>query len=135
MVVLMTHNLQPMYTLIIIFYISLLGIVSMLLLKRHELKSGRPTVVSLLGRGSDHIFHSIFSAVRRGYAFFNRQTYIRIVQWVAYHVLLRTRKVYVELKHQALANPHGKKVIDAVRGRGQITDRGASVYLRRISDK
>jgi len=123
-----------MYTRIAIFYISLLGMVLMLLLKRHELQSGRPTVVSRLGRGVDHIFHIIFAYIKRIKAFFSRRTFIGIVQWSAYHVLLRIRKIYVDLKHQALSNPHGKKVIDAVRGRAEVKDHGASIYLRRISD-
>jgi len=123
-----------MFTLIIIFYVSLLGLIAMLLFKRHEIKYGHPTVVSRLGRGSDDLFHSMFGAIHRTYAFFNKQNYIKILQWVAYHILLRTRKVYVDIKHEVLSNPHGKKVIDAVRGRGEVKAGGGSVYLRRISD-
>jgi len=124
-----------MYFTIILFYLSLLGIIAMLFLKHHEIKSGHPTVVSRLGRGSDHVFHTFFSGIRRGISYFNRRTFIMVVQWIAYHVLLRTRKVYVEVKHRTLSNLHGKKVIDAVRGRGEVKDHGASFYLRRISDK
>jgi hypothetical protein len=124
-----------MYTLISIFYLSLLGMLAMVLLKRHEVKSGRPTVVSRLGKGTDHVFYAASSAIRSGISYFNRKTFIHVAQLIAYHVLLRTRKVYVEAKHWALSNPHGKKVIDAVRGRAEIKDHGASFYLRRISDK
>jgi hypothetical protein len=124
-----------MYLLIAIFYISLLGMVLMLLFKRHEVRSGRPTVVSRFGRGSDQFFHGIFSKVGRIVSYVNKHTFIVVTQWIAYHMLLHVRNVYVEIKHQALSNPHGKKVIDAVRGRGEVSDHGASIYLRRISDK
>lgn len=124
-----------MYTLIIVFYAALLGIVLMLLFKRHEVKTGHPSLFSRLGRGTDHIFHAVFSAVSHAFSIFNRHTAIALAQWLAIHVLSRVRKVYVELKHRFISNPHGKKVIDAVRGRGEVRDHGASFYLRRISDR
>jgi len=41
--------------------------------------------------------------------------------------------VYVELKHLFMQNPHGKRMIDAVRGRGEVKHHGASFYLKMIS--
>ena len=122
-----------MYTLITIFYVSLLGIIAMILLKRREVKTGNPSIVSRMGRGSDHIFHAVFSGFRRGVSYVNKHTFIALAQWLAFHALVPVRKVYVEVKHKALTNPHGKKVIDAVRGKGEITPHGASFYLRRIA--
>ena len=124
-----------MYALISIFYVALLGIILMVLLKRHEIRSGKPTIVSRLGKGSDQIFHAIFAAVGRFLSYFNRRTAIVVAQAAAFHVLVPIRRVYVELKHRFISNPHGKKVIDAVRGRGEVSDHGASFYLRRIADK
>ena len=122
-----------MYTIITIFYISLIGIVAMILLKRREVGTGKQSIVSYIGAGSDRIFNVVFAAVRKGISYLNKRTFIAVVQWIAYQVLFRIRKIYVEIKHQALMNPHSKKVIDAVRGRGQIQTHGASLYLRRIS--
>ncbi len=65
----------------------------------------------------------------------NRKTFIALAQYITFHILYRIRKVYVELKHRALMNPHGKRMIDAIRGRGEINKHGASFYLRRISDR
>lgn len=124
-----------MYTLVILFYVAFIGIVIMVLLKRREVKTGLPSIVSRLGKGSDQFFHTTWNVARKGVSYFNRHTFIMIAQWLAYHVLLRTRNVYVEVKHRALSNPHGKKVIDAVRGKGEVKDHGASFYLRRISKK
>ena len=124
-----------MYSLIIAFYLSFLGIIVMVLLKRYEVNSGKATVVSRLGQGSDHLFHSIFSVMKQGTSYVNKHSFIAIAQWIAFHVLLRVRNIYVELKDRALSNPHSRKVIDAVRGRGEITPHSASFYLRRISDK
>jgi hypothetical protein len=122
-----------MYTLITIFYISLIGIIVMILWKWHEVETGRPSLVSRLGHGSDHIFHAFFSGIRQGISYINRHTFIALAQWMAFRALVPVRKVYVEIKHKALTNPHGKKVIDAVRGRGEITSHGASFYLRKIA--
>ncbi len=123
------------YAVIAAFYAALIGIIAMILLKRREIISGRAGVVSRLGRGSDHFFHSIFSTIKRGLSYLNKKTFIAIVQWIAFHVLVRANNVFMALKERALANPHSRKVIDAVRGRADIKYEGASFYLRRIADK
>lgn len=122
-----------MYTLISIFYISLLAMAAMLLMKRREVVSGKESWVSRAGAGSDHIFQAAYAAVRKGLSYFNRKTFAALMHLIAYHVLLRVRRVYVDVKAAALAHPSGKKLIDAVRGRGEVKDHGASFYLRRIS--
>ncbi|MBP6858685.1 MAG: hypothetical protein KBC33_02555 [Candidatus Pacebacteria bacterium] len=124
-----------MYTLISIFYASLIGIILMLLLKRGEVKTGHPSLISRLGRGTDRFFQSIFSSVKTFVSYINKHTFIALGHWVAFHMLVHVRKVYVEIKALFLANPHGKRMMDAVRGRGEIKKEGASFYLRRISDK
>ncbi len=124
-----------MYTLVIIFYTSFAGIILMLLLKRHEARTGRPTIVSRLGRGSDRFFHGVFDGIGRFFSYLNRHTFTALGNWIVFHVLVRIRKIYVALKARFLAHPHGKKMIDAIRGRGEVRDHGASFYLRRIADK
>ena len=124
-----------MFFSITIFYGCLVGIIAMVLLKRHEVNSGHPSVVSRFGERTDHVCQTTFAAMRTLVAHVNKRSLIAVAQWIAYHVLLRTRKVYVEVKHQALQNPHSKKVIDAVRGRAEIKDHGASFYLRQIGEK
>ncbi|MEN9912745.1 MAG: hypothetical protein RLY66_153 [Candidatus Parcubacteria bacterium] len=124
-----------MYTLISIFYVSLIGIILMLLLKRREVKTGHPSLISRLGRGTDTFFQVIFSATRKFVSYINRHTFIALGHWIAFHILVHVRKIYVEIKSWFLANPHGKHIMDAIRGRGEIKKEGASFYLRRISDK
>lgn len=126
-------TLNTMYTLIGIFYASLLGIILMLLLKRHEVNTGRPNIISRLGRGSDSMFGWFFSSTRRAVSYANRHTFIALAQWIAFHILVHVRNVYVELKDLALKNQHTKKVIDMVRGKGEVSNHGASFYLRQIS--
>ncbi len=105
----------------------------MILLKRREVTTGEQSFISKLGEGSDHIFAAFFRGIRRCISYINKHTFIALAQWVAFHVLVRVRKIYVEIKHQALQNTHSKKVIDMVRGKGEIKKHGASFYLRRIS--
>jgi hypothetical protein len=124
-----------MYFLITIFYLSFFGIIIMILFKRHEVKTAKPSIISRLGQGSDHIFHALFSGVGRVISYINKHTFIAIAQWVTFHILVRVRKVYVEIKHHTISNPHGKRMIDAVRGRGEVKDHGASFYLRKIRQK
>ncbi len=122
-----------MYTTITIFYISLAGIITMILLKRREVKTGEQSYVSKLGEGSDHIFAAFLIGIRRCISYINKHTFIALAQWIAFHVLVRVRKVYVEIKHLWLQNAHTKKVLDMVRGKGEIRKHGVSFYLRRIS--
>jgi hypothetical protein len=124
-----------MYTTIGIFYGSLIVILAMILLKRREVKTGHPTMVSRLGRGSDHFFHAIFSAVGNAFSYLNKHTFVALGHWIAFHILVHIRRVYVEIKDSFLKTPQGKKMLDAVRGRGEVRNHGASFYLRRISDK
>ena len=124
-----------MYTSIIIFYISLLSMVDMVLLKRREVLTGQPSLVSRIGAGSDHIFQAVYAAVRHGLSLVNRRTLFALAQWLAFHVLRSVRKVYVELKARFISNPHGKRLIDAVRGRGEISNHGASFFLRHIATR
>ncbi|MGC9605808.1 MAG: hypothetical protein ABSF56_03630 [Minisyncoccia bacterium] len=122
-----------MYTTIAIFYISIAGMAALILLKRRELKTGVPSLVSKMGAGSDHFFQTVFSAVRRDLSYLNRRTAAAIASWAAYHVLLRIRNIYISIKSRFIANPQGKKLLDAVRGRGEVSDHGVSFYLRRIA--
>lgn len=126
---------MPTYVLIALFYAAFLGIIGMIALKRREVRTGRESVISRLGKGSDRFFHYIFSSVRQGFSYFNKKTLIAIAQLVAYHVLVRLNNIFLSLKEKALANPHSRKVIDAVRGRADVRYEGASFYLRRIADK
>lgn len=121
---------------IIVFYIALFGILIMIWGKSREISKGKISFFSRIGTTSDHFFKRSFFAIKKTVGYFNRKTFIALTQWIAFHILLRIRKVYVELKHKALMNPHSRKVVDAVRGRGNIQNHGASFYLRRIaSDK
>ena len=122
-----------MYTLITIFYVSLLAMIAMVAFKRHEVKTGTPSFVSRVGAQSDHVFQAIFSVIRRVLAYFNRRTFVALVQWLAFHVLKFFRTLYVEIKHRFISTHHGKKLIDAVRGRGELSDHGASFFLRNIA--
>lgn len=122
-----------MYTIITIFYISIVGIIVMILLKRREVLSGRRSFISKLGEGSDHIFSALFGSVRKFISYINKHTFIALAQWIAFHILVHIRKVYVEIKHLWIKNTHTKKVLDMVRGKGEVNNNGASFYLRRIA--
>ena len=123
-----------MYILVASFYISLLGIISMIVLKRFELRSAN-TNSSANVSSLEIRLQNIYNSINRSLKMLNRKTFIALAQYITFHILYRIRKVYVELKHRALMNPHGKKMIDAIRGRGEINKHGASFYLRRISDR
>jgi len=122
-----------MYTTITIFYISLVGMILLILLKRREVLTGERSFVSKLGEGSDHIFAAFFHGIRRGISYINKHTFIALAQWIAFHILVHVRKVYVEIKHLWLKNTHTRKVLDMVRGKGEVSKHGVSFYLRRIS--
>jgi hypothetical protein len=124
-----------MYTTIALFYGSLILMMFMVMLKAREVRTGHPTITSRIFASSDHFFSRIFMAVRRTISYANRHTFISLVHWIAYHILRHIRAWYIELQLRAYQNPHGKKVIDAVRGRGEVRRHGSSVYLKRISNE
>ena len=123
-----------MYALITIFYVSFIVMVAMIWLKGHEVKTGRRTIVSSMGQGTDHAFNAAYLAIKRFFSYFDKKTAIAVGHWFAYHVLLRIRRIYIEIKHRFIMNPHGRRLLDAVRGRGEVRNHGASFYLRRIAD-
>jgi hypothetical protein len=124
-----------MYTTIGIFYGSLLLMMFMVMLKAREVRTGHPTVTSRMFAHMDDYFSRIFRAVQRTISYANKHTLISLAQWIAYHILRHIRAWYIELRLRAYENPHGKKVIDAVRGRGEVRKHGSSVYLKRISNE
>ncbi len=107
----------------------------MIYIKSQEVKTGKLSIFSRIFSDTDLFFNKLFESTKRGISYFNKHTFIVVSQWIAFHVLYRIRKVYVDVKHEALLNPHSRKVIDAVRGRGEVRKEGASFYLRRISNE
>ncbi len=124
-----------MYILISIFYISLIGIISMIFIKRAEMKNDDYSLADKTESSLEMTLSNIYSKIVSYTKLINRQTFVALMQYLTFHVLLRIRNVYVDLKHRTLQNPHGKRMIDAVRGRGEVKNHGASFYLRRISGR
>ncbi len=85
---------------------------------------------------SDRIIEEAYARVMKFISYFNKRSAIALVQWIAYHVLSWARSAYIWLHRKAHAHPPSKKVIDMVRGRGEI-DRngGASFYLKKIGEE
>lgn len=121
-----------MITFIVIFYISLIAIALMIYMKHVEISAGKQSLIAKIGSDIDHIFEKFEYIIRDLKKKINRRSMIVILQWIGFYLLYPLRKIYVEMKHRALNNPHSKKVIDAVRGKGEIRKVGVSAYLRRI---
>jgi hypothetical protein len=118
----------------IVFFISLIGIVTMLYLKARRLKLEVRSNFSFVSEKVDHKIRSVFARVRTFISYFNRKSAVALVQWIAYHVLSWGQKAYMWLYDKAHAHPHSKKVIDMVKGRGEVDETGgASFYLKRIN--
>ena len=123
-----------MYSTEIIFYIALLGIIGMILLKRSELKNGKKYFLARLGDRTDHIVHDAYARVRFVLSHINKHNAIALAQWLAFHVLSFFQKVYLRLHALAHSHPHSKKVIDMVTGKGELKrTSGASFYLKQIA--
>jgi hypothetical protein len=124
-----------MITLITVFYLSFALIVLMLWAKSRELATGRVSALSRLASGGDRFFHGIHDRVSEAVSYFNRHTFIAFLQWVAAGILSWLRNLYIKLFHLARRHPHSKKVIDMVRGQGEVSAQGgASFFLKKISD-
>ncbi len=120
---------------IISFYISYAGIVGMIFYKSTELSSGRKLFLSRWADTTNDKIHLVYNETRRYISYINKRSALALVQWIAYHILSWARECYIWLHKKAHAHPPSKKVIDMVRGRGEVQrNRGASVYLKRIGE-
>lgn len=119
---------------IIVFLVALLGIIIMIVLKAFELRSGKKSLLSRIGEGTDHIVHAVYDNVKFCVNHINVHNLIVLMQWIAVHVLSSLRSMYIWLYHLAHRHPHSKKVIDMVRGKGEVdSNGGSSFYLKQIS--
>lgn len=119
---------------IIAFYVSLIGIISMIGIKSRELKSGKKSFISRLSEYTNHIIHDYHARVIVFIKYINRKSALALVQWIAYHVLTWARNLYIWAYRKAHAHAPSKKVIDMVRGKGEIKrNTGSSFYLKSIS--
>jgi hypothetical protein len=118
----------------LIFYTAIFGLVLMVYLKARRLK------LDMRSRWS-HLSERVDGKIRRGFAqvmtflsYFNRKSAAALLEWSAYHALSRIRKAYLWIHQKAHAHPKSKKIIDMVRGKGEVENMGgASLYLKRIS--
>ena len=119
---------------IISFYLSLIAIFSMIGLKAREMRSGNKLWISKVMDKTNDKVASAHINTKTFFSYFNRKSAVAFVQWIAYHVLSWARAVYIWLHGKAHAHPPSKKVLDMVRGRGEIKrNGGASFHLKRIS--
>lgn len=115
---------------------SLFSIILMMLLKARELRTEKPSILRVVGSGTDHTFRSMYRKVRKFFSYCNRRTAIALAQWIAYHILNSGKALLSWLHDLAHLHPHTKKVIDMVKGKEDISQRGsASIYLKRLTEE
>ncbi len=123
-------------TFVLSFYASLIGMLGMISIKAMELRSGRKSLVSRLADKTNHIVHDYYFRVKKFFSYFNRRSAVALVQWIAYHILSWGRAIYIWIYNKAHSHAPSKKVIDMVRGKGDVNrNGGSSVYLKKISDR
>jgi hypothetical protein len=108
-----------------------LAIVAMIVLKRREIVALKNNPISKISARADSFLDKNYSAIRKFISYLNKHTFIAITQWIVYHILLHIRKVYVEIKHQALQNPHTRNMIYAVRGKGEVIEERIEILCER----
>ncbi len=119
---------------IIAFYISFIGIIGMISFKARELKTGKKSFISRLSGYTNHIIHDYYARLVGVLKYINRRSALAFVQWIAYHVLTWARNLYIWAYKKAHAHAPSKKVIDMVRGKGEINrNAGSSFYLKSIT--
>lgn len=119
---------------ILSFYISILAIIGMISFKGLELRSGKKSWISRLSENTNHIVQDYYYKTRKFISYINRKSAVAFLQWIAYHILTWARNAYIWAYHKARAHAPSKKVIDMVRGRGEVNrNGGSSFYLKSIS--
>jgi hypothetical protein len=123
-----------MMTATISFFVSFLGIIGMIVLKARRLRMETRSHFKFVSEKVDHKIRAVFASIRTFFGYFNRKSAVALVQWIAYHILSWIRSIYLWLHDKAHAHPPSKKVIDMVRGRGEIEETGgASFYLKNLA--
>lgn len=115
------------------FFVSLLGIICMIYLKARRLKMDARSRFSFVSAKVDHKIRGTFTGIRTFFSYFNRKSAIALIQWIAYHILSWARAAYIWIQKKAHAHPPSKKVIDMVRGKGEVDSTGASFYLKNLA--
>ena len=107
----------------------------MLWFKAMELRSGKTNWVLKAVNIMNHKVHDGYVWIKEKIAMINKRTAIVLIQWIAYHILSWARELYIWAHKRAHAHPHSKRVIDMVRGRGEVKKNGGvSFYLRSIGE-
>jgi hypothetical protein len=120
---------------IISFYVSFATIVAMVSAKSFQISSGKENLLNKLSGKTDVTVHSVYWNIKKFFSYFNRKSAIALVQYIAYHILSWGRKTYHWVWNKAHTHPPSKKVIDMVRGKGDVEKPGgASFYLKQISE-
>ena len=102
--------------------------------KMAELKSGKKSWISRLSEKTNHKVHDFIVSTKTYISYINRKSALALVQWIAYHILTWARNAYIWAYHKAHAHAPSKKVIDMVRGKGEVGRKGgSSFYLKSIS--
>jgi phosphoglycerate dehydrogenase-like enzyme len=121
---------------VITFYVALITIILMIVAKHIEIKSGKKSIISRLGVGTDHIVQNAYNKVTFVFSHMNKNTSVNVLQWAAFHVLSFMRGIYISLREKAHRHPHSKKVIDMVTGKGEVKHTGgASFFLKKIAEE
>lgn len=106
----------------------------MISLKSFEIKSGKKYLIFKIAEKADDFVKGIYSNVIKLISYINKKSAIALIQWIAYYILSWARSIYIWAHKKAHAHPPSRRVIDMVRGRGEINKNGnTSFYLRRIA--
>ena len=120
-------------TTVILFYISFICIVGMIYLKSYEIKNSKRFWYRNFFDKVDIRIRIIIDYTKKFIALINKSNAIALIQWIAYHILSWIREAYIWLHKKARSHPPSKKVMDMVRGKGEVKKNGGvSFFLRRI---
>ncbi len=105
-------------------------------LKAVELKTGKPSLLSRSSHRFNHIIHDFFVKVRRWVSYINRRSALLLVQYVVAHSIMAVHGSFLYTKKKVNSNPHTKKYVDMITGKGVIKRKGAvSIYLKQIKEE
>jgi hypothetical protein len=107
----------------------------MIYLKARRLKMDARSQFSFVSAKVDHNIRAAYQKVRVFFSYFNRKSAVALLQWIAYHILSWMRAAYLWIQEKAHAHPPSKRVIDMVRGRGNVDSTGASFYLKNLAPR
>ncbi len=118
------------------FIISLLLIITMMILKGYEIRTGKGLVLAYITNKTNHLAHMAKNDIVAVIRMFNRKNAFHWMVVALHGVVVLWNNLILKIKSILLNYSHTRKVIEAVKGRANLSQKSeASPFLKKIEEE